>query len=83
VPILISELEPDGAAAKCGALYVGDAILSANGQDLKQVTLIMYIIFKANLCKFVHQTFGGVKIKIEIDMLILCKWFIGESAVKL
>jgi C-terminal processing protease CtpA/Prc len=41
VPILISELEPDGAAAKCGALYVGDAILSANGQDLKQVTVII------------------------------------------
>lgn len=42
MPILISELEPDGPAAKCGSLYVGDAILSANGQDLKQViTLII------------------------------------------
>jgi C-terminal processing protease CtpA/Prc len=41
VPILISELEPDGAAAKCGVLYVGDAILSANGKDLKQVTIII------------------------------------------
>ncbi|KDR12726.1 uncharacterized protein LOC110835984 isoform X4 [Zootermopsis nevadensis] len=38
VPILISELEPDGPAAKCGALYVGDAILTANGQDLKQAS---------------------------------------------
>ncbi|XP_023704625.1 Golgi-associated PDZ and coiled-coil motif-containing protein isoform X2 [Cryptotermes secundus] len=38
VPILISELEPEGAAAKCGALYVGDAILSANGKDLKQAS---------------------------------------------
>ncbi|KAJ9590292.1 hypothetical protein L9F63_027867, partial [Diploptera punctata] len=36
VPILISELEPDGPAARCGTLYVGDAILSVNGHDLKQ-----------------------------------------------
>ncbi|XP_069674241.1 uncharacterized protein [Periplaneta americana] len=36
VPILISELEPDGPAARCGALYVGDAILTVNGHDLKQ-----------------------------------------------
>ncbi|GLG93991.1 Golgi-associated PDZ and coiled-coil motif-containing protein [Gryllus bimaculatus] len=36
VPILISELEPDGPAARSGALYVGDAILTVNGIDLKQ-----------------------------------------------
>ncbi|XP_023709537.1 uncharacterized protein LOC111865596 [Cryptotermes secundus] len=32
------ELEPEGAAAKCGALYVGNAILYGNGQDLKQAS---------------------------------------------
>ncbi|PSN41266.1 hypothetical protein C0J52_14346 [Blattella germanica] len=36
VPILISELEPDGPAARCGVLYVGDAILNVNGHDLKE-----------------------------------------------
>jgi len=41
VPILISELEHDGPAARCGALYVGDAILSANGHNLKQVTVVI------------------------------------------
>jgi C-terminal processing protease CtpA/Prc len=46
VPILISELEPDGPAAKCKALYVGDAILSANGQDLKQVSYSMCCIVR-------------------------------------
>ncbi|XP_044742910.1 Golgi-associated PDZ and coiled-coil motif-containing protein-like [Chrysoperla carnea] len=36
VPILISELEPNGPAALSGQLYIGDAILSVNGIDLKQ-----------------------------------------------
>ncbi|XP_066991480.2 Golgi-associated PDZ and coiled-coil motif-containing protein [Anabrus simplex] len=36
VPILISELEAEGPASRSGALYVGDAILSVNGTDLKQ-----------------------------------------------
>lgn len=36
VPILISELEPNGPAALCGNLYIGDAILSVNGVDLRQ-----------------------------------------------
>lgn len=36
VPILISELEANGPAALCGALYVGDAILTVNHTDLRQ-----------------------------------------------
>ncbi|GLV41386.1 brachyenteron [Carabus blaptoides fortunei] len=36
VPILISELEPNGPAALCGNLYIGDAILSVNSVDLRQ-----------------------------------------------
>ena len=45
MPILISELEPDGPAAKCRSLYVGDAILSANGQDLKQVIAVIRLFW--------------------------------------
>jgi C-terminal processing protease CtpA/Prc len=37
VPILISELEPEGPAARTGALYVGDAILSVNSISLRDV----------------------------------------------
>ncbi|XP_017783219.1 PREDICTED: uncharacterized protein LOC108567333 [Nicrophorus vespilloides] len=36
VPILISELEPNGPAAVSGQLYIGDAILSVNERDLRQ-----------------------------------------------
>ncbi|GJQ67391.1 hypothetical protein Trydic_g8270 [Trypoxylus dichotomus] len=36
VPILISELEPNGPAALSGQLYIGDAILSVNDRDLRQ-----------------------------------------------
>ncbi|XP_049767923.1 uncharacterized protein LOC126101285 [Schistocerca cancellata] len=36
VPILISELDPDGPAARCGNLYVGDAVLCVNSIDLRQ-----------------------------------------------
>ncbi|MCP9261167.1 Golgi-associated PDZ and coiled-coil motif-containing protein [Dirofilaria immitis] len=35
VPILISEIHPNQAAERCGNLYVGDAILSVNGIDLR------------------------------------------------
>ncbi|KAF2904882.1 hypothetical protein ILUMI_01299 [Ignelater luminosus] len=36
VPILISELEPNGPAALSGQLYIGDAILFVNDRDLRQ-----------------------------------------------
>ncbi|XP_050306781.1 Golgi-associated PDZ and coiled-coil motif-containing protein-like [Anthonomus grandis grandis] len=35
VPILISELEPNGPAAMCEQLYIGDAILFVNDIDLR------------------------------------------------
>lgn len=36
VPILISEIHPDMPAWRSGALFVGDAILSVNGVDLRE-----------------------------------------------
>uniref|UniRef100_A0A915PUA9 Golgi-associated PDZ and coiled-coil motif-containing protein n=1 Tax=Setaria digitata TaxID=48799 RepID=A0A915PUA9_9BILA len=35
VPILISEIHPNQPAERCGNLFVGDAILSVNGVDLR------------------------------------------------
>ncbi|CAG2105252.1 unnamed protein product [Medioppia subpectinata] len=35
VPIIISQIHANTAAARCGALYVGDAILSVNQIDLR------------------------------------------------
>ncbi|CAG9530066.1 unnamed protein product [Cercopithifilaria johnstoni] len=35
VPILISEIHPNQPAERCGNLFVGDAILSVNGIDLR------------------------------------------------
>ncbi|XP_053208412.1 Golgi-associated PDZ and coiled-coil motif-containing protein-like [Panonychus citri] len=37
VPILISEIHPDTPASRCGQLYVGDAIVSVNGTDLRSI----------------------------------------------
>lgn len=37
MPILVSEIHESGPAARSGELLVGDAILSANGIDLKEV----------------------------------------------
>lgn len=37
VPILISEIHPGQPAERCEGLYVGDAILSVNGEDLRNV----------------------------------------------
>lgn len=36
VPILISEIHENGPAQHSGELYVGDAILSVNGTDLRE-----------------------------------------------
>ncbi len=35
MPILISEIHKNQPAARCGVLFVGDAILSVNGIDLR------------------------------------------------
>ena len=35
MPILISEIHEHQPADRCGGLYVGDAILSVNGIDLR------------------------------------------------
>jgi len=48
VPILISELEPDGPAARTGALYVGDAILSVNSISLRDVVYFFNFLFAVN-----------------------------------
>jgi golgi-associated PDZ and coiled-coil motif-containing protein len=36
VPVLISEVHRSQPADRCGQLFVGDAILSVNGIDLRQ-----------------------------------------------
>ena len=36
VPILISEIHDNGPAHQSGELFVGDAILSVNGNDLRE-----------------------------------------------
>ena len=38
VPIIISEIHENMPAQRCGEVYVGDAILSVNGTDLKEAT---------------------------------------------
>lgn len=55
VPILISELEADGPAAQTGQLYVGDAILSVNNIDLRQVCefLILLLIYYIKILLFI------------------------------
>lgn len=37
IPIIVSEVHPGSAAQKAGCLYVGDAILSVNGTDLRDL----------------------------------------------
>ena len=35
MPILVSEIHEGQPADRCGSLYIGDAILSVNGLDLR------------------------------------------------
>jgi len=35
VPVLVSEIHEGAATDRTGGLYIGDAILSVNGQDLR------------------------------------------------
>ncbi|RWS12230.1 golgi-associated PDZ and coiled-coil motif-containing protein-like isoform X2 [Dinothrombium tinctorium] len=37
IPILVSEIHRNTPASRCGSLYVGDAILSVNGIDLRSL----------------------------------------------
>ena len=34
---MVSEIHEDGPAGSCGQLYIGDAILSVNDADLREV----------------------------------------------
>lgn len=42
VPILVSVIHPDTPAARCGSLYVGDAILTVNEISLKEVSVCVF-----------------------------------------
>lgn len=37
LPILISDIHPNGPADRCGELFVGDTILTVNKYDLRQL----------------------------------------------
>lgn len=37
VPILVSEIYPNRPAAQCGQIFIGDAILSVNNHDLRNL----------------------------------------------
>lgn len=37
IPLVVSEMDADGPALRCGLLNVGDTILAVNGIDLKKV----------------------------------------------
>jgi hypothetical protein len=55
-------------------LYVGDAILSANGKDLKQVTIIIWTVFKAKRWSVVLGWTSFVAFHISF-------WWMARSAV--
>ena len=45
VPILVSVIHPDTPASRSNQLFVGDAILSVNGHNLREVfTLIINLL---------------------------------------
>lgn len=55
LPILISEIHTDGPAARSGSLYVGDAILAANGHELKDVSHAEAVSILTNLVIFLFN----------------------------
>jgi hypothetical protein len=57
VPILVSEIHPDGPAARSDQLLIGDAILSANGADLKDLMHSEAVRVLSNLA-------GDVELKV-------------------
>ncbi|XP_065057646.1 Golgi-associated PDZ and coiled-coil motif-containing protein-like [Rhopilema esculentum] len=57
VPILISEIHGDMPAAKCEDLYIGDAILSVNDQDLRSAT-------HAQAVQVLTRVYGRIKMEV-------------------
>jgi hypothetical protein len=55
VPILISEVHDDGLASRSGELYVGDAILSVNGIDLKEALHSQAVETLSNLVRALYR----------------------------
>jgi predicted metalloprotease with PDZ domain len=74
LPILISEIHSNGPAARSGALYVGDAILAANGYDLKDITHSEAVGVLTNMVRgdfFFPPEFKNLNVFIYIMYFIL------------
>ena len=57
MPILVSEIHEGMPAAECKDLYVGDAILSVNGRDLRSVT-------HAEAVHVLSRVYGDIKMEL-------------------
>jgi hypothetical protein len=69
LPILVSEIHANGPAARSGALYVGDAILAANGHDLKDITHSEAVSVLTNLVSFVF--FGNFSYSVSVILILI------------
>jgi hypothetical protein len=60
VPILVSEIYPNRPAAQCGQIFIGDAILSVNNHDLRNLKH-----------EDLHHSTLLCRIKVELELLFV------------
>ena len=83
VPILISEIHPNQPAHRCQQLYIGDAILSVNGIDLRsskhaeavhilsQQVMVMMMISLFMVMMMMISLFMVVMMMISLFMVVM------------
>jgi hypothetical protein len=68
VPILISEIHNNGPAHQSGELFVGDAILSVNGTDLREALHSEAVDALSTLvCSKYSNNFHSQLLKIKVS----------------
>lgn len=70
MPILISKIFRGMAADSAKGLYVGDAILSVNGEELNRVSIeyLLFLLYRGHYCcsKFDNFTFLVITLKVTL-----------------
>lgn len=71
MPILISKIFPGMAADQTKKLYVGDAILSVNGADLRDAVYFMAMPNILKACSYIHIVFNDCSLSLCYRLMMM------------